>query len=66
MSDLHHIAMNDGLIYGLSWVLLTLSVVISYVIFALKHSLASGYTMAAREQAEDFSEKWRREAGDGD
>lgn len=65
MSDLHHISMNDNLLYILSWAVLAASLVISYVVFSLKHSLTSGYSTASREQTQDFSSQWLNEVRDG-
>jgi hypothetical protein len=66
MGDLHNIKLNDGLLYGVSWVLLISSIIVAYVVFALKHSLSSGFSVASREQTGDFGAKWRQEGRDVD
>lgn len=57
-SDVHHTPLNVGLLTWASVALLVLSVVIAYVVFSLKFSLASGAAPAARQQTKNFAKEW--------
>jgi hypothetical protein len=60
MSDIHNLSLNEGLITWASLIILILSVIIAFVVFALKHSLVNGAADAAREGDTSFAEKWEK------
>ncbi|WP_188658576.1 hypothetical protein [Sphingomonas metalli] len=64
LGQLNNFPVNIGVIDTVSVILFIFSIIIAYVVFSLKHSLASGMTPATTEQTASFREQWeaRRDA----